>query len=355
MKTKVASSVGVALCGVLFLTACSGQDSADSQPEEASASEESTAAAGATTAPTEEPAATPEATVVADPPPQVGDCFTPATWFGATIDVTPEDQDGYEQLACTQRTIAVLNLPENLPGTYPRQQELAEKEDSGQSLTASETQEKETFNEAIGPLYDECRVKVREQQGINVDKDPNRATRWGIDVTGPNQAQWDAGQRWARCNITLPGIESLGDDDLLPFGAAPEAATQPWCFLEDENGQPELQDCNVNTRTVERDGSEVTISNGRDSTWVFSHDWMPIGELLDDPGSFPQDDGALAALILPACRELTKSAVLKKYRPLEDEQIRASLDAADDVSLEQAWNTESLTVRCYFPYWAYKA
>ena len=337
MKTKVASSVGVALCGVLFLTACSGQDSADSQPEEASASEESTAAAGATTAPTEEPTATPEPTVVADPPPQVGDCFTPTTWFGATIDVTPEDQDGYEQLACTQRTIAVLNLPENLPGTYPRQQELAEKEDSGQTLTASETKEKETFLEAMGPLYDECRVKVREQQGINVDKDPYRDTRWGIDLTGPNQAQWDAGQRWARCNIVLRGIESLGEDDLLPFGAAPETATQPWCFSRAQDDQIEWQRCR------------------QDTSWVYSHRWIPIGELLDDPGIFSKDDGASAALIVTACRKLTKSAVLKKYRPLEDEQIRASLDAADDVSLEQAWNTESLTVRCYFPYWAYKA
>ncbi len=339
MKTKVASSVGVALCGVLFLTACSGQDSADSQPEEASASEESTAAAGATTAPTEEPTATPEPTVVADPPPQVGDCFTPKTWFGYTIDVTPEDQDGYEQLACTQRTIAVLNLPENLPGTYPRRQELAEKEDSGQTLTASETQEKESFLEAMSPLYDECRVKVREQQGINVDKDPYRDTRWGYYVTGPNQAQWDAGQRWARCNITLPGIESLGDDDLLPFGAAPENATQPWCFMKYENRRPESRHC----------------SSGSNPTWVYSHKRIPIGELLDDPGIFPQDDGALAALMLPACRELTKSAVLKKYRPLENEQIGAFLDYADDASLEQAWNTESLTVLCYFPYWAYKA
>jgi len=339
MKTKVASSVGVALCGVLFLTACSGQDSADSQPEEASASEESTAAAGATAAPTEEPTATPEPTVVADPPPQVGDCFTPKTWFDFTIDVTPEDPDGYEQLACTQRTIAVLNLPQDLPGTYPRQQELVEKEDSGQTLTASETKEKETFSEAIGPLSDECRVKVREQQGINVDKDPYRATRWSWDLTGPNQAQWDTGQRWARCNITLPGIESLGEDDLLPFGAAPETATQPWCFLLDENGQTESRRC----------------SSGSNPTWVYSHNWIPIGELLDDPGIFPQDDGALAALISPACRELTKSAVLKKYRPLDDDASGYSSWRPDGMSDDEAWNSGEYKVRCIVPYWAYKA
>ena len=336
MKTKVASSVGVALCGVLFLTACSGQDSADSPPEEASASEESTAAAGATTAPTEEPTATPEPTVVADPPPQVGDCFTPATLFGFTIDVTPEDQDGYEQLACTQRTIAVLNLPEDLPGTYPRQQELAEKEDSGQTLTASETQEKETFNEAIGPLYDECSVKVREQQGINVDKNPYRVTRWDIDLTGPNQAQWDAGQRWARCNITLRGIESLGEDDLLPFGAAPETATQPWCFSVGENDQIEWQSC-------------------RQDTWVFSHNRIPISELLDDPGTYPSDSSSRVALMQSACRELTKSAVLKKYRPLTDDRISWYFWLPDGMSDEEAWNSGEYEVRCYFPYWAYKA
>ena len=338
MKTKVASSVGVALCGVLFLTACSGQDSADSQPEEASASEESTAAAGATAAPTEEPTATPEPTVVADPPPQVGDCFTPKTWFDFTIDVTPEDPDGYKQLACTQRTIAVLNLPQDLPGTYPRQQELAEKEDSGQTLTASETKEKEAFQEAMGPLSDECRVKVREQQGINVDKDPYRATRWSWDLTGPNQAQWDAGQRWARCNITLPGIESLGEDDLLPFGAAPETATQPWCFLLDENGQTESRRC----------------SSGSNPTWVYSHNWIPIGELLDDPGTYPSDSSSRDDLITSACRKLTKSAVLKKYRPLTDDSGYSSW-RPDGMSDDEAWNSGEYKVRCIVPYWAYKA
>ena len=162
------------------------------------------------------------------------------------------------------------------------------------------------------------------------------ATRWSIDLTGPNQAQWDAGQRWARCNITLPGIESLGDDDLLPFGAAPETATQPRCFSK-EGDQIEFENCRLNT------------------SWVFSHNLIPIGELLDDPGTYPSDSSSRNDLIEPACRKLTKSAVLKKYRPLTDDRISWRFRTPDGMSDDEAWNSGEYEVRCYFPYFAYKA
>jgi hypothetical protein len=340
MKTKVASSVGVALCGVLFLTACSGQDSADSQPEEASASEESTAAAGATTAPTEEPTATPEPTVGAtsapevtdgaDPSPQIGDCYTYPTWFSYTTDETVADPvDG-----CTHWTIAVLDLPADSVSTFPRMQQLREKEDSGTALTKSEMNEQEEFWTWSDPLYDECQVKVREQLGLTEEY---AASRYGYDLTGPNEAQWDEGQRWARCNIVLPEIFSE-DDELETMSSMPNEAI-PACYRDDP-GTRELT-------------ADPYVCGGQH--WAVTHK-VPIDILLEERGAYEDGWEARDALVVPACKEISQSMVKENLRPLYDNLISYLIwRPSSSPDSQAAWNSGEAKIWCAVPYRAYEA
>ncbi len=278
--------IAILAASALAITACGGSDAA--QPmSTAAGTPEITENTPATIDPT--PAAA---------PPQVGDCFDAAENFSWTTTATPVN---CTPGAYTQRTLAVLDIPEALPISYPQRQELRDIVVEGGDLTTQQQADVDGFNDAISGVVSECSDIVNDV--VLPGKQGQEVSMFFVDTTGPNAAQWDAGQRWLRCNISR---YVLGGEpqELLPLptqlqGAGFEldnrrckvlevGSNQPWEQCTDPTlGGTVLVNTNFIATTELRANAPKTVERAEELAAQFC-------ETTQDPYTLPDRRGDIA-------------------------------------------------------------
>lgn len=329
MKTSLVLTSLAAAAG-LTLAGCSG--TSPSASDTASATQSPTPAASAASEaaePIPEPAAPASA--------QVGECFytTTAFQFTDTSDPVACDPGTY-----TQQTIAVFDLPSDLTLTYPERQDLADAVAGGAELTAEQQADVDAFSGQIATLYEDCRAEVAAAVG----QQPNRVSLFSIDVTGPNEEQWDNGERWARCNITrsLPADVKRKENRLLPLPASLSNAANAYAN----------QSCSLGSGKKYR----VHVCDGpdfRDGAWLKALTELPLSDVGPYPGTEEDAVKALETECLSAVKYLTQSNAKLKRKNIAVSWRAPAWQGAQRPTATDAWNDPDGTFGCSIPNWAY--
>ena len=326
---KVAAFVAAPL--LLAVVACSGDsDSTATGTTESTPSAQQDSDSSPTPTATEEPDPEPDA--------RVGDCFDTKLVFEYTNVPDPIECTQGEY---TQTTLAVFSIDEDPPVTYPEIQALTEQ---GAYVDRSDADKQLTdeFREWSRPLYSECSALVRETIGA----DPYRNTLFFGDLTGPNQEQWDEGQRWARCNIGLRDPKSLSEEraTLTPLGKVLDnnhkAYQHQVCFDYGDDGAKRYDSCD--TRRFKNDGAwMVLLSN------------IPITDVAPEyPGSKQASADALMDYCMSESRPYAKSGTLDQDNVRWEYRIPVWKKDRDS-NFKDAWASPGTVVSCWIPNWAY--
>lgn len=204
------------------------------------------------------------------PLPQVGECFNDdERYTGTNIGEPVECEPGNY----TKKTLGVLEYESEPPISYPEIQTVLDRIDKTYpDIDEADRQLVLDFGDWQGPLGSQCRELVRDAIGTQ----PNQHTMFEQELTGPTQEQWDAGQRWMRCNIVkiASGDEVTPEDTLLPL---PEK-------LDNLAQNLNSYECNkvINGKTVRAECGTAILG---DSSWMELLDGIPITEAGEYPGS----------------------------------------------------------------------
>lgn len=276
--------------------------------------------------------------------PAVGECWNQVEISGLTQEGEPADCS----LEHTQRTLAVLDLPEDYPSPF-------ERERATERAGAIEDRESDAYVEArlevlsfrlgfadsTGP-YSQCSAIVNEEIGA---ADTWQDTfPWGVDVTFPDETQWEQGQRWARCNITKRTSLRSKKLAVLP---TPLPTQTP---ISMKTGT-----CALKERRVAC--SKLTEKQTEDGRWYRALTGMP------KPASSPLATNTAEAndLAAQACIRSLQGKVDSSALDVEYIKTTLSSTAATIEWLKQGqpkdptaayWNADDVTIQCEIPTWA---
>jgi len=327
MKRFLNPATVVCAVAALTVTACApGTESAQDPGQSSPSVVEET--------PGEEASEAPESAELPTPAAQVGDCFDTDRNFEFTNvgDPVPCTPGSY-----TQETVAVLDLPSDLPISYPERQQLLDNFDAGETRTDEQEEQRKAFDEALSPLHEECRSIVRDIVMPGAEADAQ--SLFSHDLTGPNGEQWASGERWARCNITRM-VRQLNSSDT-------ELLSLP--------------------RKLERTG--FTAANKacysgplKDARWRSCDDpqfednaWMTVLSFpaSDISAQAPGKQKKSAAAVDKACAEASEKYVKTNQRDylVEQDGYNSLWRKPTNENLAQGWG--SAQVYCAIPSWAY--
>jgi hypothetical protein len=335
MKRMSVISAGTAL--VLVLAACASGESPDAA--EPTPTPETSAEVEAQKDEVTEAAATDSG-----PQPVVGECWNTAEYsldgdIGDPVDCSDEH---------TQRTIAVLELPDDYPDPRERSRALDERD----AITDKESPDYDQaqlklieFNlsaDAPNGPYRQCSMAKNEAVGA---VDPWQGTYPYVHlVTFPNEEQWAEGQRWARCNLIKR--KNLTTQKLVPLPASLPKLTPI---------SMQSSVCELKKRRVAC--SKLTDKQVEDGRWYFA-----LGKLPKPEGSpIAKDADEAYVLAEDACIEQLRGKI--DPRALENDYIRATLGSnfAAAQWIEQGkptpfsefyWNADDASIDCEVPTWA---
>ena len=326
-------TLGIAFLAATFaLTGCSSsgptaQESLESvSPPAASASE-------------------PAALIALGTQPKVGECFNQEK----LSDLTQEDPSVDCVSTHTERTIAVIDLPEDYGN--PHELEAIDNELEAVDAAKNETEfqqlkirqyENATNSANINP-HRECRGLVNEEVGADTYQ---AVLPYSIDVTFPDKSQWSEGQRWARCNIVKL---NLMDD----FGLEALPAVLP--------GKTQYS---IENSICLRNGKYLACRDLKksklDKNWVWFIDSMPKPETAVDAKNNQEsdrmaEDACIAAIPVSIDRDgLGREDV---YAPMGSRNAslawwKANVESPDGSGKQHLWwNADDTTISCYVSAW----
>lgn len=335
--------VGVLAAGVMTLAACGSGETATPAPDQEVIETQTqipepkdSASTSPSSTSTVEEGALPERSAA------VGECFKMTT--------RPDFTRLPEPVECvpgqyTAKTVAVLDLPDDLPLTYPERQAIEDAEVAGTPVSEEQQELADEFTDALGPLRNACAEEMNEQLPLSMDS-RNRLTLFTGYVTGPNEDQWNAGERWARCTVarSLPADRKRDNPKFLPlppddeWSNARDDFVNQFCYLSNDDGQ------------------RVTRCNA-ESKWMKVLAGLKLDQLSVDPEDIQSantDDDVLR-LLDTACLTLVEPLV-KDEDELENYDISVtasySSELADSSFAELALD-DGTTFNCSIPSWSY--
>lgn len=343
--TRQALGALVAGTALLLLSACTS-----AQGGAASGGQTPTVASGA---PTAESTSAPTATAEIDA--AVGECFNPDNNDSWVIQVPAVDCAQPH----TQQTVLVFTADDlqGLDASFSVLEELTAKRDSlpeGQELSLSDQAQLDAIGAALDPLFAKCSSEITSLIG-GISKDgAQQRTVFATDITGPDQAQWDEGQRWARCNVVAKvRVEKRGklvSETLLELptdisDAARRLAYQ-YCWRGNGNTYA-LNTCAAQTWPKE---------NGYPDAWLFATTNYPVSEMSP---KYPGSREKAAQMSLKACRSFTRDMVRPDKLPLADDAFHFDLwntqnQPQPGESLKTSWEKDGAVLRCSIPVWAFR-
>jgi len=170
--------------------------------------------------PVETASDSPSARPTADPAAKRGQCFDYATTDHLVIDTTEPF------VSCARphsaRTVHVGELTDATVMSFADAQTLlgvASRPGGLESLPADLRVAYSSLMTAMEATREECTRIIDETVGAVLPSGVRQSTVLTADLTGPVPEQWDAGDRWVRCNVVarVPGEGAAAAERLLPL------------------------------------------------------------------------------------------------------------------------------------------
>jgi len=172
-------------------------------------------------------------------------------------------------------------------------------------------------------------------------------------MTGPTQEQWDAGQRWMRCNIVkiASGDDVTDDDTLLPLPQKLDNLAQNLNSYE----------CNkvINDKEVRAECGTAILG---DSSWMELLDGIPMTEAGEYPGSKKKANSAVMDVCMDKIAPYVAPERLTEWAADPQAYLSASYTIPSwnsvregrNAKLKDAFDDPDAYFSCEIPHWAFE-
>lgn len=276
--------------------------------------------------------------------PVVGECFDYPDMDHWVLTDKPVDCD----TSHTAMTVFVGQMPTGSTVSFAQMETLKKETKAAggfDSLSEPEQADWQAQNAQFdtSDLFEECRTVVNGL--VNGVQSPGvtRISRFSTDVTGPNQAQWDSGARWVRCNVAS-NIGSAANNELRLQNIPANLDG----IMESRDGA-RFNNCYTNHETAKNPKSDTRQASCT-SADVQAHGWWNVLSVKQDVNAVWQGKSAAQSKIEATCLSELNKVMSSTWDPSHASSWFFYRDAvsnkASQKPTKESWTAEGATFTC---------